>query len=190
MIESILIHYSLGLIFLAIIMIIGGYILPLMQYKVPVQFAGIILLCFMVFLAGKGSERETWEAKNAELKLEIASLEAKSEKINTQTVIKYVDRIKYVDKINTVVTKEFIPAAADQKCEINKGFISLHDSVAKGVTPTTAETDNQPSGVKLSDVGETVKGNYIIALKNREQLLALQAWIKEQEKLRNENKTK
>lgn len=184
MIESILINYSLGLIFLAIILIIAGYLIPFPGYKIPTQFAGIILLCFMIFLAGKGSERESWEAKNAELRLELANLEAKSEQINTKTVVKYVDKIKYVDRINTVVSKEFIPAAADQKCEINRGFVSLHDSVAKGITPTKADTDNQASDVKLSDVGETVKGNYIIALKNREQLLALQAWIKEQEKLR------
>ena len=184
MIESILINYSLGLIFLAILLIIGGYILPLMQYKIPVQFAGIIMLCFMVFMAGKGAERQTWETRNAELKLEIASLEAKSEKISTETIVKYVDKIKYIDKINTVVTKEFIPVAADQKCEINQGFVSLHDSTVKGITPTVAATDSQASTVKLSDVGETVKGNYVIALKNKEQLIALQNWIREQEKLR------
>ena len=184
MIESFLIANDLGLIFLAIVIIIAGYILPIAQYKIPLQFGGIVFLCMMVFVSGKGSERSVWETKNAELKLEIAYLEAKSEKVNTEIVVKYLDKIQYIDRINNVVTKEFITAESDKKCEINSGFVNLHDSVVKGITPTVSLTNNETSTVKLSDVGETVKTNYIIALKNKEQLISLQNWIREQQNLR------
>ena len=114
MIESILMNYSLGIIFISIVAILAGYFLPFFgQYRVAVQFVGIVLLSYMLFLSGKDSERDVWEEKMSEAKVEMANLRAASEKVNTQTIIKYVDKIKYVDRIKTQVVTEFVTKEND-----------------------------------------------------------------------------
>jgi hypothetical protein len=90
MIESILMDYSLGIIFISIVAILAGYFLPFFgQYRVAVQFVGIVLLSYMLFLSGKDSERDVWEEKMSAAKVEMANLRAASEKVNTQTFIAY-----------------------------------------------------------------------------------------------------
>ena len=185
MIESILMNYSLGIIFISIVAILAGYFLPFFgQYRVAVQFVGIVLLSYMLFLSGKDSERDVWEEKMSEAKVEMANLRAASEKVNTQTIIKYVDKIKYVDRIKTQVVTEFITKENDAACTVNGGFVNLHDSIVKGVPAEPKETDSQPSAVKLSEIAETVKINYSNFLLNSEKLEALQGWIRDQKELR------
>lgn len=184
MIESFLMSWSLGLIFIAIITILAGYLLPIPTYKIPLQFIGIILLTYMLFLTGKSSERAVWDANVAESKLELARMEAKSADVSTKVVIKYIDKIQYVDRIKTQVVHEYVTKENDEKCQVNQGFVNLHNSTAKGTETVKLSTDNTPSAIKLSDIADTIKINYSNSLKNSAQLESLQDWIKQQGELR------
>lgn len=177
---NILVDHALILIIIATILLVVGKLLPLPQYAVPLKYVGILILVAGVFFSGRAAEKEIWVEKENEAKWQIAGLEAKAAAISTDVVIKYVDRIQYITKIETVKSKEFVTPTADSKCAVNNGFVRLHDSVVNGTPIEPSVTDENTSTIKLSDVAETVKKNYINGLKNIEQLTALQEWINKQ----------
>lgn len=96
------------------------------------------------------------------------------EKIVTETEIKYVDRIKIVErKGREIVVKVpvYINQTDDAACELRNGFVRLHDGAARNDPPATpAESDRAPSGVALSEAVSTVVDNYTVCLKWREQV--------------------
>lgn len=81
-----------------------------------------------------------------------------------------------------------VPPKADAACVINAGFVQLHDNAARAPAapalpdPATEPTDS-PSGIALSDVGETVTANYGTYYQVRAQLIELQGWVKDQQRL-------
>lgn len=52
-----------------------------------------------------------------------------------------------------------------------------------GESLKTALTDTTPSGIPLSQVARTISNNYTTANLNKEQLMLLQQWVREQKKL-------
>lgn len=113
---------------------------------------------------------ETVEEKATERQIEIRTV--------TETLIK---------KVPVYVTKK-----ADAKCPIPAGAVQLHDSAARHLPLVpipagkldggTAGVDD-PSGILLSQILDTVAKNYGRYYEVRGQLLDLQGWIRQQQAL-------
>jgi len=103
-----------------------------------------------------------------------------SGKITERVVIEYVDRIKEVVKWRTknVEIIKLVPSV----CELPNGWVHVHDRSAQGrdADPTRAINDT-PSGIEDVEALGTIVENYAACHENREQLLALQKWIRDQE---------
>jgi len=183
--------------FLTFVSVIGTIItllsglLPMVpkHYKVLAQIGFVSLLVTCLYLEGGISEQTKWKAKVAEQEKYIAHLQTEAGKITIKEVIKYVDRVRVVKEKGDVIIKEvpiYITEKADDACIINTGFVELHDKAVRNEIPdTTGNSYDAASDVKLSTVAEVVISNYNLYHQQSEQLIALQSWIKEQEKLHN-----
>lgn len=75
----------------------------------------------------------------------------------------------------------------DARCVVNNGAVRLHDAAAAGVAPgsvpfATGQPDGAPSGLALSGlIGGAVVPNYGTCHQIRQQLIDLQAWVREQQ---------
>lgn len=174
---------------LALLAVIGVVLslLPI-PYRQVVQILSVAALAFALFLEGSLSEKKVWELREAEINLEVEKLKSASSEVTVKVVTKYVDRYKTVTEKADEVIREvpiYITQKADAACTITDGFVLLHDSAARGELPQTPGTLNdEASGVKLSEVGETLAQNYKKYHQLATQLESLQEWIREQEKLR------
>lgn len=148
----------------------------------------VFISFYISFNLGKTEEREEWEHKFALAEIQIKTLEAKAPVINEVIVTKFVDKIKYVDKVKVQTVKEFITVENDKACVINNGFVKIHDGAAAAVPVSPAASDAEASDVPLSNVAEVVKENYATHQKTKIQLEALQQWIRDQQTLWNEIK--
>lgn len=157
-------------------------------YLILALVLAVILSFYLAFTFGKTEERKEWEEKYAKASAEIQVLEAKAAIINEVVVTKYVDKIRYVEKVKVQTVKEFITAEADKSCVINKGFVNVHDAAAGAIVLVTSETDKDPSPVKLSNVAEVVVDNYAEYNKAKAQLESLQGWVRDQQTLWNTTK--
>ena len=142
-------------------------------------------------MEGGVSNQERWEAKVAEVKLELAKKETASAEATVKVVTKYVTKVEVVKEKGDTIVKEIpklISASADDACVIPNGFVLLHNSAAKNEVPDTSGTANEgASGAKLSGVATTVTENYTTFHQVREQLKALQDWVREQQRVYDGN---
>jgi hypothetical protein len=157
-------------------------------YLILALVLAVILSFYLAFSFGKTEERKEWEEKYAKASAEIQVLEAKAAIINEVVVTKYVDKIRYVEKVKIKTVKEFVTAEADNSCIINNGFVSLHNAAAGATVVAVSETDKDPSSIKLSNVAEVVVDNYAEYNKTKAQLESLQGWIRDQQTLWNTTK--
>jgi hypothetical protein len=107
----------------------------------------------------------------------VAQLEKDLAKAKENVITVYVDRVKIVKEKEYV----YINKSKDvpSKCELSSGWVSLHDSAAKGSEPDpTGVADASPSGIKDNKALETVINNYSTCQQNAEQLKTLQEWIR------------
>jgi len=159
------------------------------QYTLPIQVISIIVLVFGVYMEGGISNQEKWEAKVAEVKLEMAKKETASAEVTTKVITKYVTKIEVVKEKGNEIIKQvpvYITKDADAKCDVPTGFVVLHDSASRNEVPdSTRSIDAGTSEVKLSDVATTVTENYTTYHKVAEQLKSLQEWIKLQQSIYN-----
>ena len=159
------------------------------QYTLPIQVISIIVLVFGVYMEGGISNQEKWEAKVAEVKLEMAKKETASAEVTTKVITKYVTKIEVVKEKGNEIIKQvpvYITKDADAKCDVPNGFVVLHDSASRNEVPdTTRKVDAGTSTVKISGVATTVTENYTTYHQVAEQLKSLQEWIKLQHSIYN-----
>ena len=159
------------------------------QYTLPIQVISIIVLVFGVYMEGGISNQEKWEAKVAEVKLEMAKKETASAEVTTKVITKYVTKIEVVKEKGNEIIKQvpvYITKDADAKCDVPTGFVVLHDSASRNEVPDpTRKVDATTSTVKISGVAETVTDNYTTYHQVAEQLKSLQEWIKLQQSIYN-----
>lgn len=153
-------------------------------YRLPIQVASIIIFAFGVFMEGGISNQEKWEAKVAEVKLEIEKKNTASAEVSVKIVTKYIDRVTVVkengDVIKNAVPK-FISETDDAKCAVPNGFVVLHDSASRNEIPDTTRGANEgTSPIKISEVGTTIVDNYTTYHQVSEQLKSLQDWVRTQ----------
>jgi hypothetical protein len=159
------------------------------QYTLPIQVISIIVLVFGVYMEGGISNQEKWEAKVAEVKLEMAKKETASAEVTTKVITKYVTKIEVVKEKGNEIIKQvpvYITKDADAKCDVPTGFVVLHDSASRNEVPDpTRKVDAGTSEVKISGVATTVTDNYTTYHQVAEQLKSLQEWIKLQQSIYN-----
>lgn len=148
-----------------------------------------LLFAFGIFMVHGKVTDEQWQERIRKQQEEIVTLQAKSKEITTEVVVKYIDRIKYVEGKQRVITKEipkYITKEVDANCSITNGFVWLHDSASQNnLSNAPRNPDEVSSTVKLSTVINTVTENYGTYHQVAEQLKALQDWIKQQKDLNN-----
>ena len=156
-------------------------------YRLPIQVAAIATLVFGVYMEGGIATQEKWEAKVAEVKIEMAKKETASAETTVKVVTKYVNKVQIVKEKGNDIIKQvpvYITKDADTKCDVPTGFVVLHDSASRNEVPdATRKVDATTSSVKISGVAETVVDNYTTYHQVAEQLRSLQEWVREQQKI-------
>lgn len=104
---------------------------------------------------------------------------------DVKVVTQYVDRVQVVREKGDTIIKEvpvYVDREADRACVVPVGFVRVHDAaVANMPVGDPGSADAAPSGVALSAVAATVAGNYTTCHENAEQLIALQARVRDPE---------
>jgi hypothetical protein len=161
-------------------------LLPI-PYKSIVQILSVIVLSFSLYMEGGISNQAEWEAKVAQVKLDMAVKETKSAEVTTKIVTKYITKVQTIKENGNVIIKEiptYITKVDDAKCAVPNGFVLLHDSASRNEVPVSTRTPNEgTSDVKISEVAGTVIENYTTYYQLAEQLKSLQDWIKEQQQI-------
>lgn len=158
------------------------------RYSTVFQLAGIVLLVAGVYFKGSYSTEMHWRNKVDEMNAQIDKIKAESSKASNQVVYKYIERTKVVKEknnaIRTQVTK-YITKEADANCTIPNSAVVLHDAAAKNVVPDTSTGANEGAtrDVTLSRLLDTTVLNYGTFYEVKEQLKALQDWVREQKKI-------
>lgn len=108
-------------LFAGVVLLGIGHFIPdlFAQYKVPAMLGGVALVLFFTFRLGSYTEANEYKMEKLEVQTEILKLQGKSKEINTETVIQYVDKIKYVDRIKEVPIDVYITKTDDKKCVID-----------------------------------------------------------------------
>ena len=179
------IFYGLALAsFVALVAATFFKVIPFIgKYALPIQLLSFVTLLVSVFLCGGLANEASWQLKVAKTNAEIAELKAKSEKVSTKVVTKYIDRIQVVKEKGNEIVK-YVNKESDAKCELPNSFVVLHDAAAKNELPDPTRASNAgASEVKLSGATTTIIQNYGTCWEIREQLKALQEWVTEQKKL-------
>jgi hypothetical protein len=159
----------------------------MMQYRIPAELVGVLLLCVGAYFFGWRGNEEKWLDRVAELEAKVKIAEEKSQQINTVIQEKIVTRVKVIKEnvyVNREIIKEVAGAQLDAQCSLPKSTISLHDSASRNEVPErAAATDGTPSGVEASRLLDRVVENYGACHENAEKLKAWQQWYIEQKKI-------
>ena len=124
-----------------------------------------------------------YETQLSDLRAKLATAQGR---VDVKVVTEYKDRIQYVDRVVTE-TKTVIKDRVPEQFNLSKGWIYVYNqSVAgNGVEPSLA-ADANSSLVSDKTALLTITENNGVCLSNKEQLIALQTWIRDTEKAREE----
>jgi len=174
-------------------MMIGAFPVPDFVVKwVAIGLAAVVLII------GSFSAGYYKAHKSGEEKLAVAAAKANEKYIELQKkkvivqekiVTEYVDKIVEVTKWRTknVEVTKLVPDTG----VLSNGWVSVHDSSATGryADPARA-SDATSSGVTTVEALAGVVNNYGVCRATTEQLVSLQKWILEQQKLVDESNKK
>jgi hypothetical protein len=173
----------------------------LKQYRIQAQLLGLIICIFFTFQSGREHEFDNQKLVLAEQKALVEQYKTKSGEVTIEVQTKYVDKIKYVERIKEVPVNVYVTKEADAKCVIDPvtsdGIRLLLDSSIAGQLPKASTGTNEGSTnaetttgiqLKLSTIVASAKENYATSYQIREQLISLQEWITKQDKLYNSTK--
>jgi hypothetical protein len=150
------------------------------QYNLPIKLIGALLFIGGVWFEGGLYYLDQTRAEVARIEKESKEATAKIEADYNNKLAKTKQKgEKIVEYVNTYITKE-----SDAKCVIPNNVVSLHNSAVENVVPdATRLTDERASNVTLSTTTKTVVENYNLFHELRQQLISLQDWIREQQKI-------
>lgn len=157
----------------------------LLSWKAKLGIGLAILLSYVgVFFAG---HQIGYTKGVSQAKVQIAQFEAKATKQNSKlkdvqnksnevTVIKYVDRVKVVEK-NVYVNRDVIKTVVPEQFNVSKGWLYAHNQAVLGL-PVDPELAKDPTPSKASDLLALLKinENYGVCLANKAQVEALLEW--------------
>lgn len=158
------------------------------NYATPIQLTGVILLVAGVYFKGGYSTEMAWRVKVDEMNAQIDKIKTESTKASKQVVYKYIERTKVVKEKNNAIRNQvtqYVSKEADANCTIPGSAVVLHDAAAKNIVPdsTTGVNEGAARDVTLSRLLDTTVLNYGTFYEVKEQLKALQDWVREQKKI-------
>ena len=112
-----------------------SYIPFVSQYRLPIQIAASILIVIGVYMEGAINNNADWEARVAELKLQVAKAEADSANANTKLTEALANSQAKI-AVTQETTKKAIQKNApviNQTCKINDISIKLYNQAVTGV---------------------------------------------------------
>jgi len=186
--------YQLFVHFIVVVGVALGFVGAL-AYRIPfianygmiIKGLGSIFFIAGVFLEGGYATEMSWRNKARETEHQIAELKLKSQKINHKVVYKYIERTKIVKEKSNAIRQQivkYVTKDADANCAIPESAIVLHDAASQNIVPDPASgAIKGASSVTLSKLLDTTVLNYGTFYEVREQLKALQDWVREQKKI-------
>lgn len=117
-------------------------------------------------------EYETSSAKRALVYLKALELEKANIKIRTEYIVNEAPN--------------YVPAIADARCVVPRGFVLLHDFAASDqakISRPPSSDDITDSGIKLSTVATVVGQNYGACHELRDEVKAWRGWYQDQKQL-------
>lgn len=123
------------------------------------------------------------EKRVGAIKLALANAESRALKASSQVsdrvVTQYVDRIRYVDRVRTEYVNQANTVVPTQ-FELSQGWVYVYNQSATG-QPSDPALASKPetSGVTDTAALTTIVDNNSSAQACREQLTALQSWVRE-----------
>jgi len=157
------------------------------RYSIPAYLTGMMITAIGLYYGGVRSSDAAWEAKVAEAKEQVKLAENKSREVNTVIETRVVEKVKIVKErtnANKQIIKEVAGAQLDAKCELPNSTVVLVNSASKNEVPGgPAVSDGTSSGVKASDLLDTVVENYGRYNEIREKLITWQEWYKQQKRI-------
>ena len=178
--------FALGLL-LYIASKLVRWIPVMMQYRMPAELVGVLLLCAGAYFFGWRGNEEKWLARVKELEEKLVIAEARSREVNTVIETKIVTKIKVVKETvyaNREIIREVAGAQLESQCSLPKSSIVLHDSASQNQVARGPESvDGTPSTIKASQLLETVVDNYGACHENAAKLAAWQEWYRSQKQI-------
>ncbi len=168
------------------------------QYKLAAYIVIAVLLVGILFgggfKTGHSFATNHYTAIIAQMEADAATLRAEKAELQvklTAEIANIKERVvtKYVDRVKTIVKKEYIYREqannnVPDRTELSNGWVYLHDSAARNSdADSTRSSDGTGSGVKANQALAVVTDNYAACHANAEQLTALQEYVREVEKL-------
>jgi hypothetical protein len=160
------------------------------QYNFPVHLIGILLTIVGIYYEGGRGTQAAWEARVKDMETKVQVAEAKSKEVNTVIETRVVEKVKIVKEktnANKKIIQEVAGAQLDAKCELPESTVVLVNSASRNeVSGGPGVSDGTSSGVKASDLLDTVVENYGRFNEIREKLVAWQEWYKQQKRIHEE----
>lgn len=166
--------------------------------RIIIGLLAVVVLLGLSYALGhaNGVASEQGKAKDAEIK-QLREAFEQGQAVGTVrdvVVTEYVDRERVIYKTGATITKEvpvYVTPAADAACTLNRGFVRLHDAAAANVLPGPASAaDAEPGGIALSAATGVIAENYTTCNATRNQLTALQEWVRDTHDAVNNGKEK
>jgi len=139
------------------------------------------LFSFGLYLGNKIGVSSCYEA-TIEAQRHSIETGVKQAVVSDKTITKYVDRVQIVQGKSREIIKE-VKIYVQDTGNLSSSFRMLHDSAANNAIPDSSRITDEGT-VKITDVAETVAGNYGICEENSSTLSALQDWVREQSAIR------
>ena len=168
---------------LGIILYFFGKFTP---YKIITTPVAILLIAISIFAEGNLYGTKGYQKQLEELQEKIKIAENKSAEVNTVIQTKYVEKVKYIDRVKegNVQVIEKVVTKYDNICTLSNAAIVLHNSASQNaLAPSTGPTLEGTSDVKVSELIKTITDNYATYYKVKEQVVGWQQWYKEQKKI-------
>ncbi len=134
------------------------------------------------YTRGAGSVQDRWDAEVSRQAVTVAVVRQKQAEVTERVVTQYVDRVRTVREAGETVIREvpvYVPTQCDADGRLPAGWRVQHDAAAAG-SPADPAGFADAAPVAPDTAAETVARNYLACRLNAEQLIALQAWVREQ----------
>lgn len=151
------------------------------KFRTPIVAVLLIALCGQWFYdMGIAAEGKQTDKARKEV---VYQKQIVTQQVVTQKVVDhYIDRIKVVHEKGATIVREVTRYVPADSCSLPAGFGVLHDAAAQGVSlPDGASVPVGPA-IPAQVVAATVADNYTTCHATEAQLIALQEWVREQQK--------
>lgn len=153
--------------------------------------AGVLAALLAVFatqqarigMAVRKAQAALEDAEQSKARANLLAAELDFSYLTGRVLTEYVDRVTVIRERGQTIVREvptYVTPAADTRCTVPAGFVSLHNAAAQGAVPDPAaagSADAPAAGVALSTVASTVAANYTTCHANAQQLISLQQWV-------------